>query len=1165
MFESLKTALFSPVLIALLFGVLALSFANRGGDKLFGIKRFMGQVLGGIANFWRPIIFAVPIVSSVARRFVDKHDGAWVQRFMDKRFSASNDPMLRGRPSDRLAYAANMTPEEDYPSLWVSNVPEDLRRSVVADGRVITGAPLAQLAEASVTMAHQDLAAKAGATAFVVWFSLMLVIWHPGLIMASLSSSALSSVSADVAKVANDDALLARTLDKDHWSQAEYKSALVERKTQLNTPRSSEITPLTVLMDLLACLFAATAIGLLMAFSTFRGVFRSVLAALGRTVHDGTKEQVVRWKHRYEQRAMEYKAYCEQLNVAMKFDRSPLLDLGKSTGIYRFRGRLDSPYAGQRMKLSLIDTKQNALIIGGTGQGKTRTVIKPLLNQILQIRQVMRDRAVELRLRSLAVEHPDWTEARIADEAAKLPMSQSVSTRAAGEFVWPWGIKPTFEHYVQMTYPLDISTYVTDVKAVLYHDLRDIAAARGLLNDLLVIGTNEANGESSVDLLDGVAPQLVSDMIRSVARQSGGGQSGDEIWPDMAADVIRNCAVVARAFDATDEGVEWVRKHRGERPYSLVFIYELALDGGALLTTILDALAKAEEDPNLYPRIKAFHTSELDDACRFLSESWLPMVQQTKDGIRINIINILGAFGSNPTLRASFAGGAGKRQVSADQFWGRLCVTNVSSLDFGVAGRIINVFLKILFMTEAAKREKQTKAERAALEYRFFEMFPRLSEVDCSIDELEQSKANYTATQLAAFTAMKDAAERANESLKNILVACGIQVPAPEKFIEQDLVVREKALSTITVDKRPLAEPVFVDLDAYREAKAAFAKRHRSLARKRVFLSDAKAIDPYRIEESMRAREDDILQDIADHSRAAGIDNTIRTIDDAVRTAHEIYQMWRVVNTRLDGFGDGAIREQMFFVADEYQALITADTKEGAMSDSNFPNISRSTAVSMMVATQGLAALKQAIGADAMDNFCQQMRTKIFLQVEDTTTFEYIKKLSGKSLRSYVFDNKGFESYDAMVQMEGLSDVGLNGVQIIDIMDNNPGSSEALSAGAEMALTPSARVSANDAVHKHDKTLHVDASFVPRLRQNRHRGGGIDTNADQILGAQQQARWRAEDLQHKSLSEGNQDMDVFREDDFTLMSRNHAYMFVQRAGKSRQDYVQLDLAGNIEM
>lgn len=101
-----------------------------------------------------------------------------------------------------------------------------------------------------------------------------------------------------------------------------------------------------------------------------------------------------------------------------------------------------------------------------------------------------------------------------------------------------------------------MSVYLTDGMAAFWHSVH-----------------NMDEGYIPVDLLDGVEPTHVADIIKSVAQQSKEGAI-DSFWPDMAAEVVRNAAVMARAFDATRAGMDW-RKEHNERPYSLSFIYQL--------------------------------------------------------------------------------------------------------------------------------------------------------------------------------------------------------------------------------------------------------------------------------------------------------------------------------------------------------------------------------------------------------------------------------------------------------------------------------------------------------------------------------------------------------------------------------------------------------------
>lgn len=219
--------------------------------------------------------------------------------------------------------------------------------------------------------------------------------------------------------------------------------------------------------------------------------------------------------------------------------------------------------------------------------------------------------------------------------------------------------------------------------------------------ELLVVG--QKRGEYSVDLLDGIEPQLVADIIRSVARQTKGDSASDSFWPDMASEVIRNCAVIMRAAECTAWAQELIAQS-GERLFSLVWIYQLSLDPDLQLKAI-GAIQDSYNDALYRPALKELMTPELTYAVRYMSGQWESMASDTKTGIIANITQIMAPFASNMALRTSFASGTGERLLTMSEAWGHVCLVNVSTLEYGIAGRIVNVFLKTLLYTEARKRE----------------------------------------------------------------------------------------------------------------------------------------------------------------------------------------------------------------------------------------------------------------------------------------------------------------------------------------------------------------------------------------------------------------------------------------------------------------------------
>lgn len=1092
---------------------------NSGNDQtqrtLAGFKRAVSNVLSSMVVAWSKLLLGIPGIGAFVRARVNAWTDERVQAWMQKHFANDPDPNVSASWKTRMEIAMKRYPPERYPTLWMDSIPDDLSRSLIQDGRLITGDPISRAAEASITTEHQGVAWRSGMMAAILWFSLLAVVWQPALFFTSTKSARSAQAVATMQALSDDQVAL--TLRKDYWSAQEKAQAVqaARANAQSTYDQLQGVGMVMGLLDpvrLLFPLFFACLMGIL----AFRGSMSAALATVGKGFHDGTKEQTVRWKFRMEQRHFEYRAYFEQLRRATEFDNTPLITLGEASGVFRFRGRLDAPYPDQPMKISLLDLHQNMLIIGGTGSGKTRAMIKPMIKQMLQIRLKELQKAKDLRVKHQL--------------GAQLPATRARTQKLHDEFEYPFGVAPVFSQDAQgrwsaeiIDYPLELSMYVTDGKAVLYQDLEQLAQKSGQAEDLMVVGPGE--GEYSVDLLDGQEPQLVSDTIKSVARQSGGGGGKDDFWPDMAAEVVRNCAVVARVFDLTPEGLQWAQVHR-ERPYSLVFIYQLAMDHGPLVQRVLEAILNTLENSALSNNIRPYATTELQDAMLYLSKSWLPMVQSTRDGIKANITNVMGGFASNVTLRRSFSSGAGERLVSVDQFWGRLVVTNISTLDYGVAGRIINVFLKTLFMTEAVKRQKRNTDELNRMEKKFFERYPELSIFEKTLETLHENKTQMPHSAQKMVDDWYEAATQAHHTLSVLAQAHGVY-PMEGAGVMFQLDHLFGALQAQGVDlstQRPLLELV-------ESTEAEFKKSFPELVFERKLLSE--------------------YRDKLNNQAQVHMDATLMSKLSTDREGLELYVQWRTLSTKIDR------REKMYFFADEYQTLITVDTKEGAQSDSSFWNVSRSSGVAGIIATQSYATLKQAIG-EASDNFSQQMRSKIFLPVEDPATFEFIKKLAGKSMRSYTYDDQEYESYDAMLFETRARDPFLHGTQEVAVGHADPADPQALQAAANGLFRLEHTISANDAIVNVDKSKKIDTRFYLENRTVTSQLAGTGSNIDQMKGSEQAATWRAEDKRKSQLSEGNQEQDVFREDDFLEFGQNHAYAYIQRAGKSRQDIIRLN-------
>lgn len=882
------------------FVFLRLTGVVKAGQSVYQIGR-MGRLIAEapVRIALKPVLWALikfPAVKGAADLVWSKLTDQSLDRFFDRCFRNSEDELLRG---DIEAVARQHYPEGKFPHLYRKDIPEDLQRPLVVDGRLPNGASPAALAPAFIDTVLVGQAYRRAALAGVFWLIVGMLAWNPQSYFGETLKSAIEQSEArtfdyqarqraDGEQNGNLPYLtMGVQLREDVWDldslnrkaseQADLQRKVIEsrRDAILSSAPSGTITVL---------LFS-----FLVFLGTWRGLVRDAAQQKIEPLRRQNKEAIIAWKYRIPERDVQYRAYMAQLTVVREFDNSPLIEIGRASGMFRFRGQLSAPEQGQPVRMSLMDMMQHLLLLGGTGEGKTRSIILPVVKQLLALR------------------------ATYAAEAK----------------------------------PRAISFYCTDGKAVLWRDIKNAAEKAGQGADVRVIGCNEAAGEYGVDLLDGVDPQLLADIIRSVMRQTKGGEGGDSsFWPDMAADLLRNCATIARAWECTDDGLALVGK-TGERIYSLVMIYQLAVDD-ELQERAVRAVLDAIEDPAQWPYVAEYAGAELMDAIRYVRSQWLRLADATKTGITANVTNAMAPFASNVKLRGAFATGRGQHLMKISDAWGAICLVNVSSLEYGIAGRIVNVMLKTLLYTEARKREMAT----------------------------------------------------------------------PEI----------------------------------------------------------------------------------------------------------------------------ALGEKLLFVADEFQDLITADV--AGMSDSNFWNVARSTGTIGFVSTQGMASLEQAVGRIAADNFALQMRSKIFLRVEDPATMEYAKKLAGKTLRSYTFESDRYESFEALVREQGINPLESGPARIVELPNNYL---SALASGWFQVHKASLPIS----FETWRAAVDVDLRFVPSGTLGKPAG------EESILSARQAAYWRQEDKALAYMSDGNHEADVLRDEDMIGMGRAHAYVYLQRAGATRQDLLEI--------
>ncbi len=250
-----------------------------------------------------------------------------------------------------------------------------------------------------------------------------------------------------------------------------------------------------------------------------------------------------------------------------------------------------------------------------------------------------------------------------------------------------------------------------------------------------------------------------------------------------------------------------------------------------------------------------------------------------------------------------------------------------------------------------------------------------------------------------------------------------------------------------------------------------------------------------------------------------------------------LYREARLREATLKASGAGKPQDKPCLVMmDEVQEIVTVDPSSG-LSDATFWNVARSTGLAGVFATQTVAALTQAMGKDAAENFLQQARSKVFLRSEDRETVSYACWCAGEYERNRVFDDGQWESLDQRRLVEGWTPFD----EINDAENPTLGSQANFFFQAARQLfsdAPIGRAAAR-------RAYEADTRFLP------------DEKDPARLSAMQQATWRAESQERSYRTEGNTLAPAMTPADFIAMGRWHAYAHIQRAGIARQDIVEL--------
>lgn len=273
-------------------------------------------------------------------------------------FGRHPDPLLRG---DLVAYAEAEYPPAKYPTAW-ADIPADLRRPLVWDGRLLNGRRVAELAKARMTDAKiAEILMKSGFDALV--FTVFLAF-------APLAFRFVQGGGLGIADNISPFPTWA-------FENGAYIPVLAW-------------LPLVVIEVVWAILSQAAFVGAMalmfpvLWFFAFCNGVSSFWKSVSAPLRLATRDSEVAWKSNALTREMQYKAYCREVEQATgRLRHQPLIPVGEATGTVRGRGDMEAPTTGQVIGFDGESIRQHTLVLGGTGSGKTRLVIRPLFRRIM--------------------------------------------------------------------------------------------------------------------------------------------------------------------------------------------------------------------------------------------------------------------------------------------------------------------------------------------------------------------------------------------------------------------------------------------------------------------------------------------------------------------------------------------------------------------------------------------------------------------------------------------------------------------------------------------------------------------------------------------------------------------------------------------------------------
>jgi hypothetical protein len=628
----LQTLLLVAVVIG---GVLMIPFVRRFVLRVLNLVPATILLLVGIVAipFWRPmsrlmqaLLRWLPL-DKLFVRTIDRVAPWGVAR-------DAGDARAMLLHGERSTVARLLWPEAGYPDLY-REVPDDVARPPYEDGRLIGRLRLDWLSDRHMTEAAVRSAVRVAAT--------MAALAFIALMLATLVS-AVGGVADAFGQAGGSKALPAEQWPGQEPTKVSAWWSLVASASVVVPTLLRSLGNLAVTLPGFGV--ACAGLGLLALLMLLRSWHHERSAPYEWQ----SKDADVRWAYRTETRMLVRNTYRHQVLQATDHLRdSPLFHMGEATGTLRARGDLSGPTPGQALRLDRESLFQHVLVFGGTGEGKTTALLKPLVRQLL------------------------------AQPAYGMYVCDAKGV------LWN-DIAPLVARVRPGVQPIVIGTGAGQQGVDLFAGLTPTQIAGTLRS---VMSQLSGGGAGS----DSFWPDMAANVLRnvlSVARAYALTDAGQEaaakdklspysLWWAYQA-VLRQDLVQ----QATQAVRDWIGGAR-ERARGLAG------------TPAYDELKR---------RYDVATTSEVYDSIVYLESTWRDMAKETRTGIVANVTQLLDGFAGAPVLRERFASGRAEGTISmAEALNGKVVLNALSSVEDGLPARIVTVLLKTNLYREARARE----------------------------------------------------------------------------------------------------------------------------------------------------------------------------------------------------------------------------------------------------------------------------------------------------------------------------------------------------------------------------------------------------------------------------------------------------------------------------